>query len=639
MSTLDYFLKANLYGLLFAGCYYVLLRRHTFLNLNRAYLLLSAVLSLALPLASLAPQTAEAVTRLDWPVPVGVIALPVSGFVAAPAEVALLQPGPNWEQIGLWVYGLIALVLLLRLAIQSGRLVRLIRQSEQQIRYSYVLVLPRSQKTPTFSFFHYVVLNPADADNDLILNHELVHVGQRHSADVLGMAVLRTVFWPVITLIFVERALRHVHEYLADRAATVSLASPEINYAKFLVEYTFGVRPDGLTNGFFNPSLLKQRILMLRQRATNRWALGKYALVLPLALGLLAMTTARKEIATVMGHTMDKTITVSGKIIDIAGKPLPGTSVMDGKRLIQTDTKGHFQLADLQSPATLMFSRLGFEPVVHKLTATTTLTVTLRLTQDTLPTMGATSNFKAVKPNPKMPASTVPTSQTVDGQVFTVVEQQPAFPGGIPALMQYVAKNLRYPAEAVKANVQGNVFVQFVVTETGNIQQLRVIKGIGAGCDEEAVRVVSQMPNWTPGKQNGKPVAVMYNLPIQFALEKVEDKRTGQISKEYDAVFKPTNSPVGDFGTVGSSDSPNPPRLNWGTVRVRGTGPLGELGAKPLYIIDGVESPADSLGNKGIDGIVVKTIESITVLKDASATATYGAKGKNGVILITTKKP
>ncbi|GAB3642877.1 TonB family protein [Spirosoma arcticum] len=648
MSALDYFLKANLYGLLFAGCYWLFLRRHTFLTVNRVYLLLSAVLSLALPLVSLPAQTAE-----TFAVPVGVIALPVSVIATAPVE----PTRPDWMLLGICAYGLIALGLLLRLAIQSGRVLRLIQQSNRQPRDGYILVLPRNQTTPTFSFFRYVVLNPADVGNELILQHELVHVRQHHSADVLGLATLRALFWPIITLAFVERALRHVHEFLADNQA-----SSQPDYAHFLVDYTFGVRPDVLTNGFFNSSLLKQRILMLHQRATNRWALGKYALVLPLAFSLLAMTTAREEIAAVVTQARDETITVSGKVVNVAGEPLPGTSVMDGKRLIQTDSKGHFQLGNLQSPATLMFSRLGFESITRKITSSTVLTITLRLSQDTLPAMGATADYKSVKPNPKMPTSIGQDPQTINGQVFTVVEQQPTFPGGIPGLMQYVAKNLRYPAEARQARVQGRVFVQFVVTRTGQIQDLRVLKGIGRGCDEEAVRVVSQMPKWKPGIQNGKPIAVQYNLPIQFAIDKGEDKRTGQVtppsSKTFNAIVdNHPNARFALYNDVNPKAYSTADSMMRGTrsrqtadartayfsgdsiykkgnsYHIRGSGPLGPLSEERLYIIDGKEGTSDSLKN-----LDPKTIRSINVLSDTPARA-YGKKGENGVVIITTKKP
>ena len=104
-------------------------------------------------------------------------------------------------------------------------------------------------------------------------------------------------------------------------------------------------------------------------------------------------------------------------------------------------------------------------------------------------------------------------------QIFTVVEQQPEFTGGMAALGQYLSKNLRYPAAAQRANVAGRVFVSFVVNTDGSIQDVTVLKGLGFGTDEEAQRVVKSMPKWRPGKQSGRPVRVKYNLPINFTLE------------------------------------------------------------------------------------------------------------------------
>lgn len=106
-----------------------------------------------------------------------------------------------------------------------------------------------------------------------------------------------------------------------------------------------------------------------------------------------------------------------------------------------------------------------------------------------------------------------------EDEIFTVVEQQPEFAGGMSALNQYLSKNIRYPAAAQRANVSGRVFVSFVVNTDGSIQDVAVLKGLGFGTDEEAVRVVKSMPKWKPGKQSGRPVRVKYNLPINFQLE------------------------------------------------------------------------------------------------------------------------
>jgi len=104
-------------------------------------------------------------------------------------------------------------------------------------------------------------------------------------------------------------------------------------------------------------------------------------------------------------------------------------------------------------------------------------------------------------------------------QIFMVVESMPNFPGGEPALYKYLAENIKYPQMAKESGIQGRVFVTFVVERDGSVTDVRVLRGIGGGCDEEAIRVVKNMPKWTPGKQRGKAVRVQYNLPVKFTLQ------------------------------------------------------------------------------------------------------------------------
>lgn len=102
---------------------------------------------------------------------------------------------------------------------------------------------------------------------------------------------------------------------------------------------------------------------------------------------------------------------------------------------------------------------------------------------------------------------------------FTVVEQQPEFPGGLDALRTFLGKNLNYPRMAASSGVSGRVYVSFVVNTDGSLTDIQILKGIGFGCDEEAIRVMQKMPRWKPGKQSGRAVRVKYNLPISFTLE------------------------------------------------------------------------------------------------------------------------
>lgn len=103
-------------------------------------------------------------------------------------------------------------------------------------------------------------------------------------------------------------------------------------------------------------------------------------------------------------------------------------------------------------------------------------------------------------------------------EVYQVVEIDPMFPGGIEAMYEFLAQNIRYPQSARENNISGRVFLTFVVMADGSLANVRVIRGIGGGCDEEAVRVVKSMPKWIPGKSRGKAVNVQYNLPVNFSL-------------------------------------------------------------------------------------------------------------------------
>lgn len=109
--------------------------------------------------------------------------------------------------------------------------------------------------------------------------------------------------------------------------------------------------------------------------------------------------------------------------------------------------------------------------------------------------------------------------EVVEAEIFMVVESMPEFPGGAVKMMEYISKNIKYPAMARESGIQGRVFVQFVVEPDGSVSKVQVLRGIGGGCDEEAIRVVESMPKWTPGKQRGKAVRVMFNLPVRFTLQ------------------------------------------------------------------------------------------------------------------------
>ncbi|WP_020595235.1 energy transducer TonB [Spirosoma panaciterrae] len=116
------------------------------------------------------------------------------------------------------------------------------------------------------------------------------------------------------------------------------------------------------------------------------------------------------------------------------------------------------------------------------------------------------------------------TRANIDTTVYTIVEKFPEFPGGYKGLTNYLQAMVHYPAEAQKAKLKGRVFVSFIVERDGNLRDIQLLKGLGYGCDEEALRAVQAMPCWEPGSQSGKPIRVKYNLPIGFGMDSYKRK-------------------------------------------------------------------------------------------------------------------
>ncbi len=139
--------------------------------------------------------------------------------------------------------------------------------------------------------------------------------------------------------------------------------------------------------------------------------------------------------------------------------------------------------------------------------------------QSTEATTDAVSGPVAHVSGPAMGPPAATQEEGDEGEVFEVVEQNPSFPGGNDALFKWLSKNLKYPASAQENGIQGRVLVQFVVNKDGSIVEPKVLRSVDPALDKEALRVVSAMPKWQPGKQRGKTVRVRFTLPVMFRLQ------------------------------------------------------------------------------------------------------------------------
>ena len=197
----------------------------------------------------------------------------------------------------------------------------------------------------------------------------------------------------------------------------------------------------------------------------------------------------------------------------------------------------------------------------------------------------------------------VGTFEPVQGDVFDVVEEMPQYPGGAEALLEFLNNNVQYPEEAEKAGIQGRVIATFVVEKDGSVSNARVVKSVDPLLDAEALRVISAMPKWKPGKQNGQVVRVKYTVPLSFHFDGVREIEEDHICRE--------------DGSIVEMD------IEMEKSRV----------VRPLFIVDG-----QIMDGKEVYSINPKTIERFYMQDGQEAVEKYGDKAKEGVVIITLKK-
>ncbi len=525
METLIYIGKVSLYWTLLYACYWLMLRKHTFFQWNRWYLIGSLLIAFALP---------------EIIYPAAAPELPVIYEMNAPAF-AVISKQPKEPDSWTWIQ-ILTLIYAAGLVAAAAQLVRNVAQLVKYLRSGELVeledcnvVLIDSNRIGSFSFLKWIVINRNDYENhfDAILRHEMVHTQQRHSLDILLIEVMRTIFWFNPVLLLYKRSLQEIHEYLAD-----AQAPNREYYAQFLVAYALNAPVASLTNHFFKPSQLKNRIQMIYKNRTPKWMLGTY----------------------------------------VAAVTVIGTSAL--------------LVAGCESQVSKENEALNSE------------------------------------------------IKTGD-RIFTVVEVAPEYPGGNAEMFKFLARNIKYPRRAFDADVQGKVFVNFVVTPDGEVKDVTVLKGIGHGCDEEAARVVSKFPKWVPGKQDGKAVSVKFTVPINFMLaEEGEDTTT---EKEITVVgFKPVAQ------TVSQRSQEEVPLLaetfedrtdltvgEGSESRIVFRDASGEFTpeTQPLYVLNGEVMEKSFTANT----INPNTIKSISVYKGPDASKLYGSRGINGVVSIITK--
>ncbi|TLU98182.1 M56 family metallopeptidase [Dyadobacter luticola] len=522
METLLYLAKINLFLVIFYGCYWLLFRNHTFFAWNRFYLLASLAASLLLPLIKFS-ETYQ-VNMSDAP----------ADFAAVPTQTPIqhIQDQTfDWITFFALIYGIGITIMLGRLILSFYKIFETIKNGERLPLEDHTLVLlgkqTKTANTGSFSFFKWLVVSKTDYEDnpDVILRHEHVHIRQLHSLDVIFVEFLKVFLWFNPVIWFYKRAIQEIHEFLADQQIP-----DRDRYANFLVSYALNVPQRILTNHFYNSSLLKSRIQMIYKNRTSNWLLGKYVLVLPITCLMIFMTAARERIPVQMPvlnnvilpkklASQDEVMNVKGVVTNMNREPITDAIViLEGStRGFATNKKGEFELKEVPVNGRLVVSHVQYSTSAVQIQKNVTFYKVSLAKSIEIVTASSTIKEKSSEKFENYKAGQLPESVK---NPFTVVEQQPQFPGGSEALAAYLDQNLKYPELAATANVGGITILKFTVSEKGEIGDVVIMKGVGFGIDYESIRLVKNMPKWEPGVQNGKPLAMSQMIEIKFDLEK-----------------------------------------------------------------------------------------------------------------------
>ena len=554
-TFLAYTLKSAFCLILFYPAYRLLLSRETFHRFNRIALLALLALSALLPLVTIgsALPTSSIATTMPQEFPT----LQAQAMDAVQEVASAPLTTLSWAHVLLWIYLLGCIVYACHQLISFVRLGSLIRKAKREPMPEYINIKERrthvrlyvhDEELAPFSWMHLIVVSRKSLEESgrAILIHELAHIAHRHSWDLLLADVCLLFQWFNPTAWLLKQELRTLHEYEADDMVVQSGINAR-DYQTLLIKKAVGTRLYSMANNL-NHSSLKKRITMMLKKRSNPWARLKYLSILPLA-ALSVAVFARPEVSNKLNEISSvkvndltsiakadevksdenspaKLVNVSGKVINArTGKPIAGVSIVvtnpaDGRIIAAcvSSHNGKFSLDSYEGLA-MRFSFVGMqEPkVIIPRGGSKSMTVTMREEAHSIPEMMVVAYAPEKKSYP-VPEPKTSSSKSDEGEIFIVVERTPEFPGGMGELMKFLQRNVKYPAAAQQAGIQGKVEVEFTVKKDGSVSDVKVIRSVNPELDAEAVRVISAMPKWKPGEQRGTPVDARFEMPIVFRL-------------------------------------------------------------------------------------------------------------------------
>ena len=455
-----YFLKVNIALVLFYAFYRLFFYSDTFFNLRRGMLQTFLLMAVLYPLLDISGWVKE-YKPVTEAATLYVAMLP-EVFVNA-SKTPAVQAKDLITDLLLIAYWSGVVLLGIRFLFQLGSILLMsFRCKTTWINGSKVHLL--NEQAGPFSFFQLVFVHPqshSEKELEEILTHEQTHARQLHSLDVMLGELLTIVCWfnPFVWLL--KREVRQNLEYLADQTVILN-GHDRKSYQYHLLGLANQKAAANLYNSF-NVLPLKNRIRMMNKKRSHDIGRTKYLLFVPLAATLMLVSNMN-AVASITPTDSQPRDTLMSEIVVVGYAPADQQQAANQQK----------KVAQPQKKAV----KKGQPPIKEE--------------------------------KPRM----------LNGEeVLTVVDVMPMFPGGDHALMKFIAQTVKYPVEDQKSGTQGRVIASFTVDKKGNIVDPEVLRGVSPSLDAEALRVISLMPVWQPGKQDGKPANVRYTVPITFRLQ------------------------------------------------------------------------------------------------------------------------
>jgi beta-lactamase regulating signal transducer with metallopeptidase domain len=516
------------------------------------------------------------VVQIGWLKPVEtatktIVIIPQTAYQTTVQKLTV-QPTLTFNDILVYAYILGTIVLTTVLFIRLYQLVKLTKATKTLVNDKYKLINIEGSNT-AFSFFNYLFIGTKTQANNIIIRHELVHIRQKHSVDIVFLELIKIINWfnPLVYLL--QISLKTIHEYIADEQ-TAAQESDALSYSSFLVSNAYGLNGSPLAHSFFNYNLLKKRIIMLNQKRSGKLARLKYLVAVPICAGLLCASTLVFSKTYVFFDLMPQQEIVNKKLANTHTAPADTVKV-DPVRIKKADVtaKGfkYEETGYLVNKKTdfrvIITEKNGEQKEYYKSKATPEELATLKTKYGyTFPKMLIYPKLPPPPPAPpanskkpkvidvKLPPPPPPANPEKIKKAPKVVEVTPVTPK-VPApaiaervppppppadpfqnLYSYVAKHVRYPSKARENHISGKVTLNFNIIN-GKISEVTLVEGVDQDIDNEILRVVNNFDG-NLGIKSGH-----YNLPISMALVADNDNYYPPVpSKQYDQAMASTKA-------------------------------------------------------------------------------------------------